>query len=140
MFNTTSHRLDPRFARVVGAFGLSHIHVSHIRIMYVGNYLPQGLRPRAKQFFLILPVFSKNSAIIWGTDSLNGNLKENGSIEWAENWPGGSLSGLLSIPMISGGTNQSLFLLSTLFVRDCIHIQAVTSLIVYQEGFEMACV
>ena len=92
------------------------------------------------QFFLILPVFSKNSAIIWGTDSLNGNLKENGLIEWAENCPGGSLSGLLSIPMISGGTNQSLFLLSTLFVRDCIHIQAVTSLIVYQEGFEMACV
>ena len=51
----TSHRLDPRFARVVGAFGLSHIrvshiHISHIRvshihIIYVGNYLPLGLRP-----------------------------------------------------------------------------------------------
>ena len=47
----TSHRLDPRFARVVGAFGLSHIRISHIRIMYVGNYLPRGRRPRAKYFF-----------------------------------------------------------------------------------------
>ena len=44
----TSHRLDPRFMRVVGAFGLSHIHVSHICIIYVGNYLPWGLRPQAK--------------------------------------------------------------------------------------------
>ena len=41
----TSHRLDPRFTRVVGAFGLSHICISHICIIYVGNYLPQGLRP-----------------------------------------------------------------------------------------------
>ena len=38
----TSHRLDPRFARVVGAFGLSHIRISHIRIIYVGNYLLRG--------------------------------------------------------------------------------------------------
>ena len=44
----TSHRLDPHEARVVGAFGLSHICISHIPIIYVGNYLPWGLRPRAK--------------------------------------------------------------------------------------------
>ena len=47
-FLSTSHRLDPRFVRVVGAFGLSHICISHIRIIYVGNYLPQGLWPQAK--------------------------------------------------------------------------------------------
>ena len=37
----TSLWLDPRFTRVVGPLA----YVSHIHIMYVGNYLPQGLRP-----------------------------------------------------------------------------------------------
>jgi len=38
---------------------------------------------------LILLGSLKKSAYYLGTDSLDDSLKENCSMEWAENWPGG---------------------------------------------------
>jgi hypothetical protein len=74
--------------------------------------------------FGIIPLFKKESdcaifhdfieflrvrPIFLGTQSLNGNLKENGSVEWAENWPGGCSNGFLSIPTVYRYINEITF-------------------------------
>ena len=57
-------------------------------------------------FFMILHNFLSVWPIFQGTDSLNGNLNKNSSIECTEIWPGSSLSGFLLIPIVFGGVEK----------------------------------
>ena len=70
----------------------------------------------------VWPIFS-------GTQSLNGNFKENGLVEWAGNWPGEYSNGFLLISMVYRDINKTLFFLSALFVCDCMMMKN------WQSGF-----
>ena len=80
----------------------------------IGNFFRQQWFDENSPNFGIIPLFKKENdcaifhdfidflrvrPIFSGTQFLNSNLKENGSVEWAKNWPGGCSYGFLSIPI-----------------------------------------